>query len=209
MPDGSAVIFYSNRGGSYSIWSIRPDASGLTRLVEDPKDGFLYPAVSPPDGRISALNDAGIVAYLLEPPFPATSNRIKRLENNEVDGGRITPSMFSPDGKWLSGAWTSLSADPAGVAVYDLAGKRARKLTTDRGVWVAPFLPDNRRLIYFTTSAATELVVVDVADGRRRVIPVTLPLPAARESLALAPDGRTIYYGARRAESNVWKVERQ
>jgi Tol biopolymer transport system component len=209
MPDGSAVIFYSNRGGSYAIWSIRPDASGQARLVEDPKRGFLYPAVSRADGRISALNDAGIEGYLLEPPFPATAERIKPLENNTVDGGHMAPSEFSPDGKWLSGAWTSVSAEPAGVAVYDMVGKRARKLTMDRGVWVAPFLPDNRRLIYFTTSAATELVVVDVVDGRRRVIPVTLPLPAARESLALAPDGRTIYYGARRAESNVWKVERQ
>jgi len=31
---------------------------------------------------------------------------------------------------------------------------------------------------------------------------------AAREAVAIAPDGRTIYYGAQQIESNVWKIER-
>ena len=207
-PDGTAIVFYSNRGGSYAAWSIRPDGSGMTKLVEDPKRGFIYPAMSPADGRVSATSDSQTLeAYLLTPPFPATGDRIQLLPNAGTAAGYINPSLWSPDGKWLSGAWVSQSGEPAGTAVYDLANRRAQKLTDDRGIWSAPFLPDSRRLMYITTMS--ELVVVDVATGKRRVIPVTLPLPAGRESFAIAPDGRTIYYGAQRIESNVWKVERQ
>jgi hypothetical protein len=61
--------------------------------------------------------------------------------------------------------------------------------------------------MYFTTDS--ELVVVDVEKGTRRLIPVKLPSPAAAESFAIAPDGRTLYYGAQQIESNVWKVERR
>jgi len=66
-------------------------------------------------------------------------------------------------------------------------------------------LPDSRRLAYFTF--ASELVVVDITSGTRRVTPTTLPFRVAPGALAMAPDGRTIYVGAERTETNVWKVE--
>ena len=206
-PDGMALVFYSNRGGTYSSWSIRPDGSGLTKLVEDPKNGYVYPAISPIDGRLTVLSDTRLEAFLVAPPFPATADRIQVLPNAGTAGGFISPSAWSPDGKWLSGAWVSASGEPSGTAVYDVAAGRARKLTTDRGIWVAPFFPDSRRIAYFTNTS--DLVVVDIATGTRRVLPVKLPLPAGRESFLIAPDGRTLYYGAQRIESNVWKVERQ
>jgi Tol biopolymer transport system component len=115
--------------------------------------------------------------------------------------------LWSPDGKWLVGPWVSKSGETFGVASYDLTARRVQLLSRDRGIWGPAFLPDSRRLVYFTTSS--ELVIVDVTGGKRRVIPVTLPLPAAREAIAIAPDGRTIYYGAQRIESNVWQVQRQ
>jgi Tol biopolymer transport system component len=209
-PDGTALVFYSNRGGQYAAWSIRPDGSGLTKLVDDPKRGFIYPAMSPVDGRVSALPDnRSSEAFFLVPPFPASGDRIKIVANTAVDGGSVFGSLWSPDGKWLSGSWVPPgSGEPAGVAAYDVTAGRPVKLATDRGIWTAPFLPDSRRIVYFT-STTSELVVVDVPAGRRRVLSVTLPLPAGRESFAVAPDGRTIYYGAQRIESNVWKAERQ
>jgi hypothetical protein len=40
-------------------------------------------------------------------------------------------------------------------------------------------------------------------------VPVALPLPPDELwSIAGAPDGRTLYYGARQQEANIWKVER-
>jgi Tol biopolymer transport system component len=67
-----------------------------------------------------------------------------------------------------------------------------------------PFLPDSKRVIYVTTR--DELVVVDISTRQRRVIPVGLPSSVNTESFAVAPDGKTLYFGAWRMEANVWKV---
>ena len=34
-----------------------------------------------------------------------------------------------------------------------------------------------------------------------------LPGPAINEPIAISPDGRTIYYGAMRSQSDIWIVE--
>ena len=78
------------------------------------------------------------------------------------------------------------------------------KLTDDPGQFTVPFLPDSKRVIYFTTS--DELVVVDIATRKRRVIPLPLGSRVNGESFAVAPDGKALYYGAQRVEANVWKV---
>jgi dipeptidyl aminopeptidase/acylaminoacyl peptidase len=204
-PDGSALTFYSNRDGHYGIWSIRPDGSGVTKLVEG-GDDTIYGSISPTDGRLMfrGLHDAG---FLVKPPFPAPLPRAQKLANIEVDGGFIAPSIWSPDGRYLSGSWVAGTGSPSGIGVYDVGNAKARVLSRDRGVWSAPFLPDSRRVVYFTTDS--ELVVLDAEKGTRHVIPVKLPLPSAIESFAVAPDGRTLYYGAELIESNVWKVERK
>jgi hypothetical protein len=41
----------------------------------------------------------------------------------------------------------------------------------------------------------------------RTVIDVALPGPAINEPIAVSPDGRTIYYGAMRSQSDIWIVE--
>jgi hypothetical protein len=56
---------------------------------------------------------------------------------------------------------------------------------------------------------ASELVLVDIASGVRRIITATLPFQVALASIAIAPDGRTLYVGAERIEANVWKVGRR
>jgi hypothetical protein len=48
----------------------------------------------------------------------------------------------------------------------------------------------------------------DVVSLKRHAIDVKLPFPAdGYRSIAVSPDGRTIYYGAQQIEANIWKVE--
>jgi serine/threonine protein kinase/Tol biopolymer transport system component len=202
-PDGKALTFYSNRDGHYSIWWIRPDGSGRMKLIADGSD-LLYGVISPADGRLAFRGSKG-AGYFAKPPFPAPEERVQKLANMEVDGGYVAPSTWSPDGRYLSGTWVTNDA-PAGVGVYDVLNGKAWVLSHDRGIWIAPFLPDSRRVMYFTSDS--ELIVADAEKSARRVIPVKLPLPAATDAIGIAPDGRTLYYGAQSIESNVWKVER-
>lgn len=132
---------------------------------------------------------------------------MRALKNLDVEGGAIQASGWSPDGRYLSGAIVSKTSSAAiGVAVYDMAAQKTIKLTDDPGQWSVPFLPDSKRLIYITPSS--ELVVVDIATGKRRVIPVTLGSRVAVESFAVARDGKALFFGAQQVEANVWKVTR-
>jgi hypothetical protein len=52
-------------------------------------------------------------------------------------------------------------------------------------------------------------VVQDVESLARRVLSAALPYPPDQlGSIVAAPDGRTLYYGARQVESNIWMVRR-
>lgn len=44
------ILFSSDRKGSFDIWKIHPDGSGLELVAESPTEGLFYPKVSP-DGK--------------------------------------------------------------------------------------------------------------------------------------------------------------
>jgi Tol biopolymer transport system component len=203
--DGASILFYSNRdGGRYSIYSIRTDGSGLTRMLPPSDDDRYWGALSPADGSM-VMNNIRSQSFLVSPPFPARESQIRRIENVDLPGGTLTLSGWSPDGKYLVGAVVSkTSGTPVGVGLYDLATETAVKISDDQGQWASPFLPDSRRMIY--TTSRDELVVVDVATRQRRVIPVAFGAGVNPESFAVAPDGRALYFGAWRVEANVWQV---
>jgi hypothetical protein len=93
-----------------------------------------------------------------------------------------------------------------GFGVYELATGEARTVSEDDGVGTASWLPDSRRLIYVTRKG--ELVVVDAMSGARRVVRSGLA-PPDLDTGAVAPDGRTFYYGAEHVESNIWRLQRR
>ena len=69
------------------------------------------------------------------------------------------------------------------------------------------WLSDSHRVVYFTKNRR-ELVVLDTATRKWTVVDVRLPGPSVDETFAISRDSRTIYYGAARAESDIWIVER-
>lgn len=70
------------------------------------------------------------------------------------------------------------------------------------------WLPDSRRLMYFSNTSG-ELFVVDSITRQRSVVTVQLPGASGNEMVVLSPDGRTIYYGAIHAEADIWIAERK
>jgi len=49
-PDGTRVVFQSNRDGTNQVWIMNPDGTGVTQLTQAPGEGAETPAWSP-DGR--------------------------------------------------------------------------------------------------------------------------------------------------------------
>ena len=63
-------------------------------------------------------------------------------------------------------------------------------------------------MVYFAKNG-TQLIVLDTVTRERTVVDVSLPGPSIIDVFAVSPDGRTIYYGASRAEADIWIVERK
>ena len=203
-PDGRSLVFYSNRDGKWALWIVGVDGGGL-RKVTGPDDGAVYSHLSPKGDTVVFTNDAGhglFAAPLLSTPSGATE-----LPGSETDGKYFNPTGWSPDGMRLSGILTSRSGRPSGVGVYDLNAHTTTMISSDE-TYAAKWLADGRRLAYFTKNG-WDFVIVDSVTRRRTVVDVRLPGPSTSEMFAISPDNRTIYYGASRAEADIWIVERK
>jgi Tol biopolymer transport system component len=204
-PDGQALTFFTNQAGKYDGWMIRLDGSGRTRLTDiAPGIGF---TVLAPDGKRLMSSGIAVGGYIGQAPWPMTTKTATALHLDLPGGASMSPSDWSPDGRWLSGYVISPSGEASGFAVYDVAAGRARQLNRDSRAYNLAWLPDSRRVVYFTNRGT--LVVQDIATLARREVAGALSYPPdAVGSIAIAHNGRTLYYGARQSEANLWLVKR-
>ncbi len=201
-PDGRSLVFYSTRDGNWAAWSVGVDGGNLRRVAGQ-APGVVYLSVSPKGDRVAFVSNSGRTAYIA----PIDGGPIEELAGTQVNGTYFTPMSWSRDGQRLAGTLATESGRTTGVGVYDLATRVTTPVSAD-GPFAVKWLSDGRRLVYFAKNGG-ELVVVDTLTRRRTRVDVELPGPAAfNEGFAVSPDDRTIYYGAARAEADVWIVER-
>jgi Tol biopolymer transport system component len=201
--DGRSLVFYSTRDGRWAAWSVGVDGGNLRRLAgEEP--GAAYFSVLPGGDQFAFASTSG-QAYVA----PIGGGPVVELTGTRVDGKYFLPMSWSRDGTRIAGTLATDSGrmGTAGVGVYDLATRATTVLSTDDAPAVR-WLADSRRVVYFAKNG-TELVVLDTVTLRRTSVDVRLPGPAAfNEGFAVSPDDRTIYYGAARAEADIWIVDR-
>jgi eukaryotic-like serine/threonine-protein kinase len=203
-PDGRSLVFYSNRDGQWSPWIVGTDGGGL-RKVAVAKDGAIYPVVSPKGDLLIFASGGG--REMFSAPIGATTSTPTQLPGNQTGGKYFGPTTWSSDGALLAGPLALASGHYAGVGVYDLAAHRTTEVSSDK-TGAVQWLGSSHRLVYFTKNG-TQLVVVDHATKARSVVDVRLPGTVSDDTIAVAPDGRTIYFGAARAEADIWIVERR
>jgi Tol biopolymer transport system component len=204
-PDGQSLVFYSNRGGRWEPWIIGIDGGGLRKIAEAPAQA-VYVTVSPKGDQV-VFNGDSLSEPLFTAPLTSGVSTTTALPNVQTDGRYFAVSDWAPDGLRLAGTLSSASNLPAGVGVYDMTTRQASVLTDDP-TFAVRWLADARRVAYFTGNG-TRLVVYDTVRRTRTGIDVRLPGPSIADMFALSPDNRTIYYGASRAEADIWIVERK
>jgi hypothetical protein len=205
MPDGKTLTFYSNLRGQYDGWTIRTDGSGRTRITDLPNSA-VFPLLAP-DGTklVTAVFPRGV--RIGSAPFPLTVKTAKTLDGLQVPGGDLTPTYWSRSGRWLSGYIQTPTGDNGGFGVFDFTTGRSHKLNEDTQAYDLAWLPGDRRVVYFTERG--KLVIQDVVTLERHEIGGDLPLPPDPfGGVVASPDGRTLFYGARQLESNIWMVRR-
>jgi Tol biopolymer transport system component len=187
--EASSITFWTDEPGP-SIWSIRPDGSGLHRILRTSQNAK-RPRLSP-DRRWIAFDGA-------PPGKPVLTDFDIQLVRRDGSGRRtlvrsaqpdIDP-QWAPDGRRISFTrtpgydWTRASTwtvRPDGADLRQLARGQF-------GRWS----PDGSQLVLDapTTGSPGDIFVVDVASGRRRLI---LESPQLDQPADWSPDGQRILF---------------
>ena len=204
--DGQFIAFYTNRSGNWDVWRVGLDGGGLRPLMARADDVLLGAVFSPLGDRVvSPGNNGGLYIADLSDSV-ATGGDSRALPNTSLaDGSRFFATSWSPDGRSLAGYLRATSGAPSGVGVYDVTSAALRVAGAEATMHVR-WLADSRRVVYFTNGGTT-LVVLDTTTGRSVRSSDPLPLPAFALRFALARDGRHVYYGGIRSESDIWMRE--
>jgi Tol biopolymer transport system component len=203
--DGQTIVFYSNRDGAWGVWAVRADGSNLRKLGSIPGGGA-YPVASPIDDRVvfSGTFSAGGVFSV-----PLSGGAEPALLPGTKSGtGYFFATSWSKDGARLCGPLVSASGRSYAIGVYDLQSQVTTTIATEEAFGVR-WLPDGRRVVYFTAGQHPDLVIVDSVTRQRSVVPVQLPGPPTNDVFSISRDGRTIYYGAVHEEADIWIAERK
>ena len=204
-PDGRSLVFYSNRDGNWGVWRVDIDGGNLRKVAGD-QLGAVYVYLSPNADTVIFVSQSG--RTVLSAPFAGGgSARPTVLEGTALGDKYFNPTSWSRDGKRLAGFLITDSGRPTGVAVHSLSTHVTTAMSDDE-TYAVKWLADSRRVVYFT-KRGRELVVLDTSTGTRSVVDTALPAPSITDVFAISPDNRTIYYGAARAESDIWIVERK
>ena len=201
-PDGRELAFYSNRDGTYAVWTIRADGSGLTKVGG--KDSN-YPLYSP-DGLRMLTTDVGSGGFnilLWDRVKGFASHQTLDATSRRTADAALLPLDWSPDGASVAGVMLSSSGIVTGTGWHD--GNKLHTIAVPADFDVN-WLPDSRRLLIGTTSG--RLVIADTRTGGHKEIPLPVGVRLAEESVALSRDATKIYFGNKLTESDIWMVQR-
>ena len=185
-PDGERILFYSERGGgSYQAWSVRPDGGDRRQMTA--LQGSVADALWSPDGRHLLVMSA-VGPALIDLSLPLEQRRPRPLPNAVRDEESFTLTDWSPDGRWLAGE-VQTESSRLGIARYSFDSGRYERLT-DGGI--LPVWLGNDRMLYIQEG---KVFLLDVATRAAREVMAPPPnTNSAFRAVAVAPDGRTLYF---------------
>ena len=202
-PDGSRIAFYSNRGGKYQIWTIRPDGGEIQQITSVQNGAALYPVWSPDGSRLAYTVQKERNVYLIDPRIPWTAQTPQALPRWENAGDRFEASSWSPQGDKLAGSEVAASGEASGVLVYDLKEAKFRQVT--RAGFCPMWLSDGKRVLFSNQDAVW---IADTVSGNSREVWSITP-HIIESCFSLSRDDKTLLYTRIAEDANIWLMSRQ
>jgi Tol biopolymer transport system component len=198
-PDGRKIVFYSNRAGTFDVWVVDVDGSGLTPVTRSTSGSNVTLPIWSPDGKTIAANRSGrplLISYprSAEDPLPEPGPL-------PGEGLKFLPYSWSPDAKLLSGSILRADGSYIGIVVYEVEKKSYRRVT-ETG-WSPSFLRDGRRIAFLDGNV---LKIVDIFTGRTSEI---LKGDSRRtiDVFGLSPDDRILFVSWASTEADLWLMD--
>jgi Tol biopolymer transport system component len=165
-PDGSAIIFTSDRGGSADLYRVKPDGSGFKQLTDSPAYDD-QPSLSP-DGRTIVFVSSRASGFANLWTIDVVTKETRALTTG--NGGDFRPS-WSPDGTWIAfssdrgselpftkGRWERLQL--ADVYLIHPDGSGLKRITEHGNFCGSPkWAADSRAVIAYCTDAQKTLEI--------------------------------------------------
>jgi Tol biopolymer transport system component len=187
VASSGALLFSSNRGGHFEIWTSEPDGSGARQISNDGFDAENPTAT--PDGEWIVYSSGGV-----------EKRGLWKVKSDGSGATRLLPSNsawpeVSPDGRYV----VFTMQRPAGNTVEVISisdGKDVLRASGFVGLGRARFTPDGRSVAFMTDEG---LVTQAFRPGentnatRRVMVPSEPDLPSG--TFAFSPDGRSVVQG--------------
>jgi serine/threonine protein kinase/Tol biopolymer transport system component len=209
-PDSRTVYVYSNRDGTYHIWSIRTDGSNLSRITDDPDlkrhggKNIFTPAASPDGTMLAVQTDrSDALVHLDRPPGRRLEPIAETFEMPQwsTDGTKLAGSVVTHASAGLHRGQTS---QHGGIGVYSLTSRSSRTVL-DHG-FAPHWLPGG--LIAFFEKGS-----IGVLDLETRLVHAALFPPIEGVSLdppeispSFSSDGSVVYLRQTLEQGDVWFV---
>jgi len=197
--NGERILFYSDRSGSYQLWTIQPDSTGMT-LLPTPQIDVNFPAWAR-DGRVAftQIPTAGAPGgwYILR---PGESGGTPELQQ-PIDATTLFWALaWSPDGMRVAGSVSRPSG--GGLGVFTLASRRYATLPNEpsSSIRAMAWLSDGRRLI--VRDARGIWIVHPDTQDRRQLI--TVGGSFIGRSVGVTRDDKWITYTETGTEGDIW-----
>lgn len=186
-PDGSRILFTSERGKSISLVSKRWDGSGDEEIVSKDSaiDGLSAAAFSP-DGQYIAYGRRGDI-WIMSADGKKPSRPYVQDPSFELE-----PS-FSPDGQWL--AYTSNESGKNEVYVVPFPERNGKWQVSTKGGNQSRWIRDGRSLVYLEGNSLMSVELSNESVFDYSVARRLLEFPAVISFLDPSLDGQRFVYG--------------
>lgn len=198
-PDGSQIVFFSDRSGRYENWIINRDGSELRQLTKTSGRGLSYATWSPDGSRLACAIQGGN-SFIIETGKRWAEQTPQYLPQMDKPGESMAARSWSPDGRKLAGGRVRDGRGGFGIAVYSFDSQKYESLL-DYGndpVW----LSDSRRLLF---AFQGKIYLIDSKTGRlREILSVA---PNGINGFDITRENRNIYFSLTVSESDIWLLD--